>query len=49
MVVYGQTALCRTHFLVEALGEPVAWERCDSCDNCTGVAVRAEAVAAGAA
>ena len=49
MVVYGQTALCRTRFLVEALGDPVPWERCDICDNCTGVAVRAEAVAAGAA
>ncbi len=49
MVVYAQTALCRTHVLLEALGEAVEWSRCGTCDNCRGLAVRPEAVAAGAA
>jgi ATP-dependent DNA helicase RecQ len=49
MVIYGQTALCRTRFLVEALGDQAVPERCETCDNCTGSAVRAAAVAAGAA
>jgi hypothetical protein len=49
MVVYAQTALCRTHVLLEALGEPVEWLQCGTCDNCRGHAVRAEAVAEGAA
>jgi ATP-dependent DNA helicase RecQ len=49
MVVYAQTALCRTHVLLEALGESVDWSQCGTCDNCRGLAVRAEAVAAGAA
>jgi ATP-dependent DNA helicase RecQ len=49
MVVYAQTALCRTHLLLEALGETVEWSRCDTCDNCRGLGVRSEAVATGAA
>jgi ATP-dependent DNA helicase RecQ len=49
MVVYAQTALCRTHVLLEALGETVAWSQCGTCDNCRGLAVRSEAVAVGAA
>ncbi len=48
MVIYAQTALCRTAMLLEALGEPGV-NRCDSCDNCRGTARRAEAVAQGAA
>jgi ATP-dependent DNA helicase RecQ len=48
MVIYAQTALCRTAMLLEALGEPGV-NRCDSCDNCRGTAMRAEAVAQGAA
>jgi ATP-dependent DNA helicase RecQ len=49
MVVYAQTALCRTRVLLDALGEPVEWSACGTCDNCRGLAIRAEAVAAGAA
>jgi ATP-dependent DNA helicase RecQ len=49
MVVYAQTALCRTHLLLEALGETVEWSRCGTCDNCRGLSVRSEAVAEGAA
>jgi ATP-dependent DNA helicase RecQ len=49
MVVYAQTALCRTHLLLEALGEGVEWSQCGTCDNCRGVSIRPEAVAAGAA
>ena len=49
MVVYAQTARCRTRVLLEALGETVEWEACGTCDNCRGLAVRAEGVAAGAA
>jgi ATP-dependent DNA helicase RecQ len=49
MVVYAQTALCRTRVLLDALGESVDWTQCDSCDNCRGIARRAEAVAEGAA
>jgi len=49
MVVYAQTALCRTRLLLEALGETVEWSRCGTRDNCRGLAVRSEAVAAGAA
>ena len=48
MVVYAQTALCRTAALLEALGE-TGVDRCDTCDNCRGTAIRAEAVAQGAA
>ena len=48
MVVYAQTALCRTAALLEALGE-TGVDRCDTCDNCRGLAIRAEAVAQGAA
>jgi superfamily II DNA helicase RecQ len=46
--VYAQTALCRTAALLEALGE-TAVDRCGACDNCRGTAIRAEAVAQGAA
>jgi ATP-dependent DNA helicase RecQ len=49
MVVYAQTALCRTRVLLEALGETVEWSQCGNCDNCRGLAVRSEAVAAGVA
>jgi ATP-dependent DNA helicase RecQ len=49
MVIYAQTALCRTHVLLEALGETVAWSQCGQCDNCRGVSIRQEGVAAGAA
>jgi ATP-dependent DNA helicase RecQ len=48
MVVYAQTALCRTAALLDALGEP-GMERCGTCDNCCGTAIRGEAVAQGAA
>jgi ATP-dependent DNA helicase RecQ len=48
MVIYAQTALCRTALLLEALGEP-GLDRCGTCDNCRGTATRAEAVAQGAA
>ena len=46
MIVYAQTALCRWRPLLEALGEPVDWEQCGSCDNCTGTAARGVAAAA---
>ena len=49
IVIYAQTALCRTHVLLEALGETVEWSQCGTCDNCRGLAIRSEAVAAGAA
>jgi ATP-dependent DNA helicase RecQ len=49
MVIYAQTALCRTKMLVEALGEAATWDRCDACDNCRGAAVIAKAAAEGAA
>ena len=49
MVVYAQTALCRTRFLLDALGEPPGWEQCGTCDNCRGTTIRAAAVAQGAA
>ena len=49
MVIYAQTALCRTHVLLEALGETVEWSRCGTCDNCSGLSIRSEAVAVGAA
>jgi ATP-dependent DNA helicase RecQ len=48
MVVYAQTALCRTRVLLQALGEEPTWETCGRCDNCLGAAVRAEGVAEGA-
>ena len=48
MVVYAQTALCRTAALLDALGE-TSVGRCDTCDNCRGTTIRAEAVARGAA
>ena len=37
MVVYTQTARCRTAALLDALGE-TSVERCDRCDNCRGTA-----------
>ena len=40
MVVYAQTALCRTHVLLEALEESVEWSQCGTCDNCRGLAIR---------
>ena len=49
IVVYAQTALCRTRLLLEALGEAAEWAACGTCDNCRGVSIRAEAVAMGAA
>jgi ATP-dependent DNA helicase RecQ len=49
IVVYAQTALCRTRLLLEALGEAAEWAACGTCDNCRGVSIRAEAVAVGAA
>ncbi|MCA1587088.1 MAG: RecQ family zinc-binding domain-containing protein [Acidobacteria bacterium] len=48
MVVYAQTALCRTAALLDALGE-TGVDRCGTCDNCCGTAIRGEAVAQGAA
>ena len=48
MVIYAQTALCRTRLMLEALGEEVQWSQCGTCDNCRGEAVRAEATARGA-
>ncbi len=47
MTVYGQTALCRTRLLMEALGDDAAASSCDHCDNCCGVAERAVAAAQG--
>ena len=49
MVIYAQTALCRTRILLEALGEAAEWSRCGTCDNCRGVSIRPEAAAEGAA
>ena len=49
MVVYAQTALCRTHLLPEALGETMQWSQSGTRDHCRGLAVRSEAVTAGAA
>lgn len=49
MVIYAQTGLCRTKLLLDALGETTEWTDCGLCDNCRGVAIRAEAEAAGAA
>jgi ATP-dependent DNA helicase RecQ len=49
MIVYAQTAMCRTRLLLEALGETVEWTSCGTCDNCRGAAVRQQAAAEGAA
>jgi len=49
MVIYAQTALCRTRLLLAALGEGPEWDNCGACDNCRGVAIRPVAAAAGAA
>ena len=49
MVVFAQTSLCRTRLMLEALGEDVAWSECGTCDNCRGEAIRAAAIASGAA
>jgi ATP-dependent DNA helicase RecQ len=49
MVVYAQTALCRTRLLLSALGEEPEWSECGTCDNCLGKTVRPVGVAQGAA
>ena len=49
MVIYAQTALCRTRLLLSALGEEPVWDSCDACDNCRGVATRPVAAAEGIA
>ena len=49
IVIYAQTALCRTRILLEALGEVVEWTECGTCDNCRGVSIRSLAAAVGAA
>jgi len=49
MVVYAQTALCRTHVLLAALGESAEWSQCGTCDNCRSASNRPEAIAVGAA
>jgi len=49
MVIYAQTALCRTRVLLEALGESVEWPQCGTCDNCRGQSIRPEGSAQGAA
>jgi ATP-dependent DNA helicase RecQ len=38
MVIYAQTARCRWKVILEDFGEPPEWERCGSCDTCTGTA-----------
>jgi ATP-dependent DNA helicase RecQ len=48
MVIYAQTSLCRTAMLLQALGESTP-DRCETCDNCRGTALRGEAAAQGAA
>jgi ATP-dependent DNA helicase RecQ len=48
IVIYAQTALCRTKILLTALGEQVEWSRCGACDNCRGDAIRATETAQGA-
>jgi ATP-dependent DNA helicase RecQ len=35
MIIYAQTALCRWKNLVTYFEEPVEWERCGNCDNCS--------------
>jgi hypothetical protein len=35
--------------MLTALGEEPAWDRCGTCDNCTGAAIRAVAAAEGVA
>ena len=49
MVVYAQTAMCRTRVLLDALGEQVEWSECGTCDNCNGLAERAVGITQGAA
>jgi ATP-dependent DNA helicase RecQ len=49
MVVYAQTALCRTRLLLNALGEEPVWTGCGACDNCSGAQIRAVGAAEGAA
>ncbi len=49
MVIYAQTAMCRTRILLEALGEQVEWSECGTCDNCRGAAIRPQGIAQGAA
>ena len=49
MVVYAQTALCRAKLVLRALAEEPDWDECGTCDNCSGAAIRAVAMAEGAA
>ena len=49
MVVYAQTALCRTRLLLNALGEEPSWTGCGACDNCSGEGIRAVGAAEGVA
>jgi ATP-dependent DNA helicase RecQ len=49
MIVYAQTALCRTRLLLSALGEEPEWDECGTCDNCRGKTIRSVGVAHGAA
>ena len=49
MIVYAQTALCRTRLLLSALGEQPEWDECGTCDNCRGKTIRPVGVAQGAA
>jgi ATP-dependent DNA helicase RecQ len=49
MIVYAQTALCRTRMLLSAVGEEPEWDECGTCDNCRGKAVRPVGAAQGAA
>jgi ATP-dependent DNA helicase RecQ len=48
MVVYAQTALCRTKTLLTALGQEIRWDSCGVCDNCRGDGMLAAASAEGA-
>ena len=44
-----QTPLCRTHVLLEVLGETVAWSQGRTCDKGRSLSTRSEAIAVGAA
>lgn len=48
MVIYAQTAMCRTQLMLRALGEEPGFDNCAACDNCLGAAVRPVAAAEGA-
>jgi ATP-dependent DNA helicase RecQ len=47
MIAYAQTARCRWIALLEGLGEPPPFGRCDHCDNCLGTAMPAVGIARG--